>query len=164
MKRIGILSDTHAYLHSAVFEFFKDCDEIWHAGDIGSVDVLTALQAISTVRAVWGNCDGWDVRGETAESLLFDCEQHRVAMMHIVGKPGNYTAAARTLIDRAKPTILVAGHAHILRVMHDPQHNLLFINPGAAGKYGIHTHLTFLRFTINGDKLSDLEVYDEVRA
>ena len=161
MKRIGILSDTHGYLHPNAFELFEKCDEIWHAGDIGDSDILTVLRTIAPVRAVWGNCDGWDIRGETSHSLVFNCEEHKVAMMHIVGKPGYYEPRAMEIIKNEKPTIFVAGHSHILRVMQDKENNLLFINPGAAGRYGIHTRLTFLRLTIDGQRLSDLEIYDE---
>ena len=161
MKRIGILSDTHGYFHPDLFEFFSGCDEIWHAGDIGDSDILTVLRTIAPVRAVWGNCDGWDVRGETAGSLVFNCEGHKVAIKHIVGKPGYYEPEAMEIIKTSKPTIFVAGHSHILRVMQDPTNKLLFINPGAAGRYGIHTRLTFLRLKIDGTNLSDLEVYDE---
>lgn len=161
MKRIGILSDTHGYLHPNAFEFFEKCDEIWHAGDIGDSDILTVLRTIATVRAVWGNCDGWDVRDETAHSLVFNCEEQRVAMMHIVGRPGHYEPRALEIIRNEKPTIFVAGHSHILRVMQDKENNLLFINPGAAGRHGIHTRLTFLRLTVDGARLNDLEVYDE---
>ena len=161
MKRIGILSDTHGYLHPNAFEFFEKCDEIWHAGDIGDSDILTVLRTIAPVRAVWGNCDGWDIRGETSHSLVFNCEEHKVAMMHIVGKPGYYEPRAMEIIKNEKPTIFVAGHSHILRVMQDKENNLLFINPGAAGRYGIHTRLTFLRLTIDGQRLSDLVIYVE---
>ena len=160
--KIGILSDTHGYLHPNAFEFFKDCDEIWHAGDIVDSFVLDELQAIApVVRAVYGNCDDWDIRAEAPEKQVFQCENHTVAMMHIVGYPGKYQPTALELIREAKPTILVAGHSHILKVMNDKQHNLLFINPGAAGRYGLHTHLTMVRLQINGDNISNLEIYDE---
>ncbi len=162
MKKIGILSDTHAYLHPDAFEFFKECDEIWHAGDIMDDFILDELAAIApTVRAVYGNCDDWDIRREIPENQVFQCEQHTVAIRHIVGYPGKYDPRALELIRQAKPTILVAGHSHILKVMFDKQHNLLFINPGAAGRYGFHTHLTMLRLKIDGERIFDLEIYDE---
>ncbi|MCQ2286153.1 MAG: metallophosphatase family protein [Bacteroidales bacterium] len=161
MKKIGILSDTHGYLHPNAYEFFEKCDEIWHAGDIGDPDILTVLQTIAPIRAVWGNCDGWDVRGETSESTIFECEKHKVALMHIVGRPGKYEPKALEIIRNEHPTIFVAGHSHILRVMNDAEHHLMFINPGAAGRYGMHTRLTFLRLDIDEDRLSNLEVYDE---
>lgn len=163
MKRIGILSDTHGYLSPQAFDFFSQCDEIWHAGDIGRDDVLIELQAIAPVRAVYGNCDGWDIRTETQEYQVFDCEQHRIALMHIVGKPGHYENKAREIIAREHPSVFVAGHSHILRVMHDKENNLLFINPGAAGRYGIHTRLTMLRLEIDEKELRNLEVYDEAK-
>lgn len=161
MKKIGVLSDTHHYLHPKAFDFFKDCDEIWHAGDIGNVEVLDQLDMIAPVRAVYGNCDDWEVRGQTSEHLIFPCEEHKVALMHIVGYPGKYDPWALDIIKKERPTIFIAGHSHILKVMRDPVNDLLFINPGAAGRYGIHTRLTFLRFAIDGKEISGLEIYDE---
>lgn len=161
MKKIGVLSDTHGYTHPSLFEFFKDCDEIWHAGDLGNSEVLIDLQSITKTRAVWGNCDDWGIRSETSEHLVFECEQHKVAMMHIAGRPGRFEKQALEIIEREKPTLFVAGHSHILCVKNDPEHHLLFINPGAAGRYGIHTRLTFLRFDIDGKNICNLEVYDE---
>ncbi|MBO4644949.1 MAG: metallophosphoesterase family protein [Bacteroidales bacterium] len=159
--KIGIISDTHGYLHPNVSSFFEGCDEIWHAGDIGSEEVLDELKLIAPVRAVYGNCDDWDVRYRTAESLVFHCEGHKVALMHIVGNGSYYSTPALDIINVSHPTIFVAGHSHILKVMNDPKHNLLFINPGSAGRRGQHTRLTFLRLEINGTELSHLEVYDE---
>lgn len=161
MKKIGVLSDTHAYLHPAAFDFFAKCDEIWHAGDIGSEEVLDELNFIAPVKAVYGNCDGWDIRGRAPEYLSFTCEEHKVALMHIVGDPRKYAPEAHQIILRDKPSIFVGGHSHILKVMHDEKNKLFFINPGAAGRYGIHTRLTFLRFDIDGKELSNLDVYDE---
>ena len=159
--KIGIISDTHGYVHPKLFEFFKPCDEIWHAGDIGREEVLDELNLIAPVRAVYGNCDDWDIRSRTTESLVFPCEQHKVAMMHIVGNGNYYSTPALKLIQAEHPTIFVAGHSHILKVMHDPPHNLLFINPGSASRFGHHMRLTFLRLDINGKDLSHLEIYDE---
>lgn len=164
MKKIGILSDTHGWLHPKVFDFFKDCDEIWHAGDIGSGDILIELNTIAPVRAVYGNCDSWGVRSETSEYLIFTCEKHRIALMHIVGNPSHYDPKALEIIKNEKPTIFVAGHSHILKVMQDTKHNLLFINPGGAGLLGIHHHITFLRFDIEGKKLSNMEVFEQPKS
>lgn len=160
MKKIGVLSDTHGYLHPDTYSFFSKCDEIWHAGDIGNSDILDELSLIAPVKAVYGNCDDWGVRSLTSELLVFPCEKHKVALMHIVGYPGKYQPRALEIISQEAPTILVAGHSHILRVMNDATHHLLFINPGAGGRYGIHTRLTFLRFDVDGEKISNLEVYD----
>lgn len=163
MKKIGILSDSHGYTHPKLFDFFKDCDEIWHAGDMMSDSILTDLQAITKVRAVYGNCDGWDVRSVCKEIEIFECEQHKVLLKHIVGRPGKYEKEIIEIIKQTKPTIVVAGHSHILKVQYDQTHHFLFINPGASGKYGIHNHITFLRFEIDGSSISNLEVYDEPR-
>jgi uncharacterized protein len=162
MKKIGILSDTHGYLHPKAYDFFKGCDEIWHAGDIVGDTILDELRLIApTVRAVYGNCDGWDFRSELTENLVFRCEGHTVAMRHIAGHPGKYAPETLRLIRLAAPTILVGGHSHILRIQYDTPHKLLFINPGAAGRYGIHTRLTMLRLTLNGTDISNPEIYDE---
>lgn len=162
MKRIGILSDTHGYLHPNAFSFFKNCDEIWHAGDIVDPGILDELRLIApVVRAVYGNCDDWDLRREIPENLVFQCEGHTVALRHIVGYPGKYQPDALQLMDEYHPSILVAGHSHILKVMNDEKHHLLFLNPGAAGRYGLHTRLTMLRLKIDGNDISDLEIYDE---
>lgn len=161
MKKIGVLSDSHGYIHPELYTFFEKCDEIWHAGDMLSDEILYNLETIAPVRAVYGNCDGWDIRGRIPKLQLFNCEEHKVAMMHIVGKPGHYEAEAAKIIQEEKPTIFVAGHSHILRVIRDPQHNLLFINPGAAGKYGIHQLITLVRFDINGKEISNFDIYQE---
>ncbi len=162
MKKIGILSVTHGYLHPNAFEFFRGCDEIWHAGDIVDDFILDQLRAIApAVRAVYGNCDDWDIRREISENELFSCEGHMVLLRHIVGYPGKYTPEALQLIQTTQPSICVAGHSHILKVMQDEKHHLLFINPGAAGHYGMHTRLTMLRLKIDGERIFDLEIYDE---
>lgn len=161
MKRIGILSDTHGYSHPALFDFFKECDEIWHAGDMMNTDIITDLEAVTKVRAVFGNCDGWDVRALCKEIEIFKCENHTIFLKHIIGRPGKYDRDVLSKLNEVKPTIVVGGHSHILQVKNDRDHNFLFINPGAAGKYGIHNRLTFLRFQIDLDTISHLEVYDE---
>jgi len=163
MKKIGVLSDTHGWLHPQIFTFFKECDEIWHAGDICDVDVIDQLLFVAPVKAVFGNCDEWDIRSRTSEYLIFSCEKHTVALMHITGYPGKYELKTKEIIAREKPTIFVGGHSHILKVMHDTKNNLLFINPGAAGRSGIHTHITMLRFKIDGKKIVNMDIFDEVR-
>ena len=159
--KIGIISDTHSYLHPEVLSFFKNCDEIWHAGDIGSIDVLNELKKIAPVKAVYGNCDDLDIREQTQESLVFTCEGHKVAIMHIVGNGNYFTTPAINLIQREHPTIFVAGHSHILKVMNSDKYKLLFINPGSAARFGHHIRLTFMRLDINGKELSNLEIFDE---
>lgn len=159
--KVGIISDTHGYIHPELARFFEKCDEIWHAGDIGRIEVLEELQLIAPVKAVFGNCDDWDIRAHTTESLVFPCEGHKVAIMHIVGNGSYYSTPALQLIQQEKPTIFIAGHSHILKVMNDQRNHLMFINPGSASRFGHHTRLTFMRMDINGTELSNLEIYDE---
>lgn len=164
MKRIGLLSDTHASLHSGIFEFFKDCDEIWHAGDIGDLDTITRLSKFKPVRAVYGNIDGQSVRISYPEVQSFFCENVKVVMIHIGGYPGRYEKKAQLLIAKEKPGIFISGHSHILKVMPDKKYDLLHINPGAAGKYGLHRKITFIRFVIEGKDIRDLEVGEYERS
>ena len=160
MTRIGLLSDTHGYLHPRVFEFFKDCDEIWHAGDIGTIEVADQLAAFKPLKAVHGNIDGGKLRIIFNETMLFDTEQVRIAMIHIGGYPGRYTPKAKKLIKNYKPALFISGHSHILKVIPDPKNNLLHINPGAAGKSGFHKFITLIRFVIDGSEIKDLEVLE----
>ena len=159
MKRIGVLSDTHGSLPPQVFSFFKDCDELWHAGDIG-YGVLDELRNFKPVRAVWGNCDSFDLHFSLPEVDFFECEDTRVLMMHIGGWPGHYPPSLRRQIELARPDILVCGHSHILKVMYDKEYNLLHINPGAAGRQGFHRTSTLVRLAIDGRTPQDLEVLD----
>lgn len=149
MKRIGILSDTHGYIPKQVFSFFEECDELWHAGDIGP-NVLDRLREFKPTVAVFGNTDGWDLRYMIPETQLFRREGLKIIMTHIGGRPGNYQKALLPLFDAEKPDIFVCGHSHILRVMYDSTHNFLHINPGAAGKQGIHKVSTLVRITLDG--------------
>lgn len=164
MKRIGLLSDTHTYLHPGIFTFFEACDEVWHAGDIGNLETITRLETFKPVRAVYGNIDGQPVRASHPEVQNFFCEGVKVLMIHIGGYPGRYEKKARMLIEKEKPGLFISGHSHILKVMPDNKHNLLHINPGAAGKFGLHRKVTFLRFIIDGNDIRDLEIseYDRV--
>ena len=158
MKRIVVLSDTHGVLAPQVFEFFKDCDELWHAGDIGP-GVLDELRGFKEVRAVWGNCDSFSLHYELEERLFFVCEGLRVLMTHIGGWPGHYPYELRRALELAKPDIFVCGHSHILRVMYDKEYDFLHINPGAAGRQGFHQKSTLVRFVIDGEP-KGLEVMD----
>ena len=160
MKRIGILSDTHGYIHPRVFELFRDCDEIWHAGDIGNLETIHALMDFKPVKAVWGNIDGQDIRKSHPEVQSFFCEQLNVLMIHIGGYPGRYERRAKLLIEKEKPNIFISGHSHILKVMPDQTYDLLHINPGAAGKYGLHTKITLIRLIIDKSEIRDLEVIE----
>jgi putative phosphoesterase len=160
MKKIGLLSDTHSYLHPKVFEHFKDCDEIWHAGDIGNMEVLDQLAAFKPLRAVYGNIDGQDIRKACPKDQRFFCEEVGVWMTHIGGYPKRYKAEIRAELKKGPPQLFICGHSHILKVMYDEEFQMLHMNPGAAGKYGIHQLITLLRFQIDKDKISNLEVIE----
>ena len=158
--KIGLLSDTHGFIHPRVLNFLRACDEIWHAGDIGSLEVLDELSKLSKIRAVYGNIDNDKIRIDCPENAIFEVEGLKIFMTHIGGYPGRYYPKARKIIDKEKPDIFISGHSHILKVMPDPKRNLLHINPGAAGKNGYHKTITAIRFVIENGKIDDLEVFD----
>ncbi len=158
MKKIGILSDTHSYWDDKYLHYFEPCDEIWHAGDIGSVEVAEKLAAFRPFRAVCGNCDGGDLRLMYRELNRFKCEDVDVLIKHIGGYPGNYDPSIRSQLYAMPPQLFVAGHSHILKVKYDKTLNLLHINPGAAGIQGWHKDRTLVRLTIDGKEFKDLEV------
>ena len=156
MKRIGIISDTHSYWDERYTKYFSECDEIWHAGDIGSTEVA----AITRLRAVCGNCDGGDLRFRFPETLRFKCEEADVLLTHIGGYPGNYDVRVRSQIYASPPDLFVCGHSHLLKVKYDKTLNLLHLNPGAAGQMGWHPTRTLMRLTIDGKEFKDLEVIE----
>jgi uncharacterized protein len=160
LKKIGLLSDTHSYLHPRVFEFFREVDEVWHAGDIGDIGTYNKLAAFRPLRAVYGNIDGREIRMVCPGSLSFSVEGVKVLMTHIGGYPGRYDPRARAQIEHEQPLLFVCGHSHILRIMFDKLHGLLYVNPGAAGKSGMHRSLTMVRFTVEGDQMKNMEVLD----
>ena len=160
MKRIGLISDTHGFVPQRVFEIFTNVDEIWHAGDVGDVQVLYDLQAIKPVKAVYGNIDGQSVRNHCPEVHAFMCEDIKVLMIHIGGYPGKYVKRAKTLIEKEKPGLFIPGHSHILKVIYDENYDLLHLNPGAAGKFGLHTKITFMTFVVEGNSIKDLEIIE----
>lgn len=164
MKRIGLLSDTHGFLDPKVFHYFSACDEIWHAGDLGTAALLGELESFRPTRAVFGNIDGADIRALIPENLIWDCEGLKVLMTHIGGYPGRYHSRARSLIDTHRPGLYICGHSHILKIMPDKSRDLLHINPGAAGKHGFHKVKTLVRFTVDEGKIKDLEVIEMGRA
>ena len=163
MKKIGLLSDTHAHIDKSILEFFKDCDEIWHAGDIGNIETSDEISRFKPLRAVYGNIDGQDLRIIYPKIQLFDCENVKVLMTHIGGYPGKYYNDIKDTILKIKPDLFISGHSHILKVIYDDKHKLLHINPGAAGKSGLHQVKTAVRFTIDGKDIKDLEVFEKAR-
>ena len=163
MKRIGLISDTHGSIHPRVFSFFKDCDEIWHAGDIGNLETYDKLNKYKPLRAVYGNIDGGSLRHDLNEYELFSIEGIKVILIHIGGYPGRYSMLARQLIMEHKPKLFISGHSHILKIIPDNKNNLLHINPGAAGNSGLHHVITFVRFVIDNGKVKDLEIFEVPR-
>ena len=163
MKKIGLLSDTHGWLNPAVFEFFKDCDEIWHVGDIGVTDVADGLSAFKPLRAVYGNIDDQKIRLMFPKINIFTIENVKVIITHIGGYPNRYEPGIKELIIKEKPNIFISGHSHILKVMNDKDLHLLHINPGAAGNTGFHKVITMLRFQIDGSEIKNMELYEKQR-
>ena len=163
MTKIGLLSDTHGSLPAKTFGFFKDCDQIWHAGDIGDVKVIELLENFKPLVAVYGNIDGNEIRVSCPEIQVFAVENVKVFMIHIGGYPGRYSTRALASIQKEQPGLFISGHSHILKVMYDKRNNLLHINPGAAGKFGLHQKVTLVRFVIDGDQIKDLEIFEKER-
>lgn len=160
MTKIGLLSDSHGYLDERVFEHFKFCDQIWHAGDIGSVSVADELAKFKPLVAVCGNIDGHILRSMFPMCKRFMCEDVDVLLTHIGGYPGKYAKEIYPLLAKNPPKLFIAGHSHILKVQYDKTLNLLHINPGAEGKYGFHKVRTLVRFDINGAEIQNLEVIE----
>lgn len=158
MRRIGVISDTHGTFDEPLREFLKDVDEIWHAGDMGSLELADQIAAFKPLKAVYGNIDGGVTRRVLSEFNCFECEGKKVLITHIGGYPRHYSPQAVARIQQLKPDIFVAGHSHILKVIFDPIYNLLHINPGAAGCYGFHKIRTAIRFTIDGTDIRDMEI------
>ncbi|SMO49206.1 metallophosphoesterase family protein [Solitalea koreensis] len=163
MKRIGLISDTHSFLDEQVFEHFKDCDEIWHAGDWGSVEVHEKLSAFKPLRGVYGNIDGHEIRVLYPEMMRFKCEEVNVMITHIGGYPKRYKPGIKKELQATSTDLFICGHSHILKVIYDQELKLLHMNPGAAGKEGFHQVRTLLRFSITGKRIHDLEVIEMKR-
>ena len=166
MTRIGLLSDTHHYLDETIFEHFKDCDEIWHAGDFGSEELAKRISFDKSsgwkksLKGVYGNIDGQDIRTEFPEQLVFMCEGVKVMMRHIGGYPPKYNPDTKKEILIHRPQLFISGHSHILKIMYDDKLNCLHMNPGAAGKHGWHKVRTIIRFVIDGAEMKDAEVIE----
>ncbi|WP_114779107.1 metallophosphoesterase family protein [Botryobacter ruber] len=159
--KIGLLSDTHGYLDDQILRLLGDRDEIWHAGDFGTIAISERLQQVAPVRGVYGNIDGPDVRAVHPKVLRFDAAGLDVLMTHIGGYPGKYHPDIRQEIKTNPPQLFISGHSHILKIMPDKSlPNLLHINPGAAGKHGFHKVRTMVRFTIEAGQVRDLQVLE----
>ena len=177
VTRIGLISDTHDYLDDAVFEHFKNCDEVWHAGDFGNIELVNGLTSRLTmlkndgvihgqtgrqtiVRGVYGNIDGKEIRSIYPEQLVFMCEDVKVMMRHIGGYPPSYNPETKKELLIHQPNLFISGHSHILKIMYDDKLNCLHMNPGAAGKQGMHKMRTLIRFVIDGKEIRDCEVIE----
>lgn len=160
MTKILLLSDTHSYIDPDILKYVKQADEVWHAGDIGDLNVTDAIKALKPLKAVHGNIDDSKVRMEFPENNRFMCEGVDVWITHIGGYPGAYNMRVRNAIKTNPPKLFICGHSHILKVMPDKKLNLLHMNPGAVGKHGFHKARTMLRFTIDGTKIDNLEVIE----
>ena len=161
MKKIGLISDTHGFLDARVFDHFMNCDEVWHAGDLGSVKIVEQLEAFKPVRIVYGNIDNKEIQLRTHENLHFELEGFRIWMTHIGGAPPKYNPMVWPKLKSETPDIFICGHSHILRVIRDKSlSNMLYINPGAAGKEGFHKMRTLLRFNLHDGVISQMEVIE----
>lgn len=160
MKKIAVLSDTHSYLDEKITKYLNQCDEIWHAGDIGDENVLNDLSKIASLKAVYGNIDNQRIRSMVPENNSFISEGMKVLIRHIAGYPDHYNPATKKLIDEEKPDIVVAGHSHILKVIYDKKLSHLHINPGAAGISGFHKIRTLIRFKLEDKKISNMEIIE----
>ena len=160
MKKIILLSDSHHSLDERIFPHLENCDEIWHAGDIGTIEVIEQLSSFKPLRAVYGNIDNHKIRAICPKDLRFECEDVKVWITHIGGYPYNYTKNIRAELEKNSPDLFICGHSHILKVMYDKNREILHLNPGAAGNYGIHKVITMLRFDIEKGEVKNLEVIE----
>ena len=160
MKKIILLSDTHSALDERFLPHLEDANEIWHAGDIGDIKVLENLEKTTKVRAVYGNIDNHIIRSATKEFINFKCEEVNVLITHIGGYPGKYAKGIKEKIQKVRPKLFICGHSHILKVIFDKKFNLLHMNPGAAGNYGVHKVKTILKFKIDKENITDLKVIE----
>lgn len=160
MTKILLLSDTHSYIDDAILKYVNQADEVWHAGDIGSLEVTDLLAAAKPLRAVYGNIDNHEIQKEFPLDNHFICEGVKVYITHIGGYPPKYNGKSRVEINKNTPKLFICGHSHILKVMWDKKLDLLHMNPGACGKHGFHQMRTMLRFAIDGEEIKNLEIIE----
>lgn len=162
MKKIGLLSDTHSFLDERIFQYFAECDEVWHAGDFGSMAVIDRLRAFKPLRGVYGNIDNAQIQAEMPLDLRFECESVPVFMTHIGGYPGRYNPRVRKILTENPPHngLFICGHSHILKAMPDRQLGFLHLNPGACGNEGWHQVKTLMRFVLDKGVIRELEVIE----
>jgi putative phosphoesterase len=158
--RIGLMSDTHSYLDPRVLEAFADCDEVWHAGDLGTAAVAEEIERVKPLKAVWGNIDGPELRGRFPEELRWRCEGVSFFMLHITGYPGRWSKGLAQKLRADPPDVVIGGHSHILKIVRDPKLGLLHLNPGACGHHGFHQMRTVLRFEVKDGKLAGMQIVE----
>jgi uncharacterized protein len=160
LKKILLISDTHGHLDERLVKHISDADEVWHAGDIGSLSICKRISETTVLRAVWGNIDGPDVRGAYPEDNVFTCDSLKVVITHIAGSGNNYPQRVKSLIAENNPGLFICGHSHILKVMFNKELNLLHMNPGAAGIHGFHQVKTALKFEVHNGEIKNLSVIE----
>lgn len=158
--KIGLLSDTHSFLDSKIWKYFKDCDEIWHAGDVGSLKVIDEIRSKKKFRGVYGNIDDNRLRQELPLNQIFEVEDVKVVITHIGGYPGAYKPRVAELLKQEKPQLYICGHSHICKASRDQQLDLLHLNPGACGNHGFHPVKTIMTFEIKSGNISELKVVE----
>lgn len=160
ISKIGLMSDTHSYLDQTLFEHFKDCDEIWHAGDVGDPALIDQLEVFKPVRGVYGNIDDRRITSQFPLDQRFEANGIDVLMTHIGGYPGRYNRRIKEIMEKNPPDLFISGHSHILKVIYDEKFQCLHMNPGACGHHGFHKIRTVLRFSIEEGSVKDLEVIE----
>ena len=160
MFKIGLLSDTHGYYDPRIASLFGEVDEIWHAGDVGDYEVILQLNLIAPVVAVYGNIDGTPIRSRFPGHQRLKREGLDIWMTHIGGYPGNYDRRVRDIIYRDPPGLFISGHSHILKVIPDKKGGFLHMNPGSAGRNGMHQVRTLIRFEISEGRLGNADVIE----
>lgn len=160
MKKILLISDSHSWLDTKLIKYINECDEVWHAGDIGNIGFCNFVVNIKPFKAVYGNIDGQEIRSQFEENACFICEEVRVVMTHIGGSPGKYPTRVKDLLSLHQPQLFITGHSHILKVIYDQQFKCLHLNPGACGIQGFHQIKTALRFEIDGSQIKNLNIIE----
>jgi putative phosphoesterase len=160
LRKILLISDTHSFLEEKLFKHIDEADEIWHAGDIGNIELTDKLKKLKPLQAVYGNIDGTEIRKEFKKNLIFNCENVKIYITHICGQPTNYLKEVKDILELEKPKIFICGHSHILKVMYQNKYEVLHLNPGACGNHGFHQIKTALRFVIDDTEIKDLAIIE----
>jgi len=160
VKKVLVISDTHSYIDDRIIKYASEADYVIHAGDIGTFDVIRKLKSVSRVLFVYGNIDGNEIRSESNKFEFFELNNLKILLTHISGKTPKYNKETLIKIKEHNPDILIAGHSHILKIQYDKINQLIFLNPGAAGRHGFHLKRTMLRFEIKLNKIENLEIIE----